>query len=57
MLIVRKNLEFENLDKKKPGKTWNFEQKSLKNQEIPGILNNFYKFCSKILLCHKKSFL
>ena len=27
--------------KKKTGKTWNFEQKSLKNLENPGIINNF----------------
>ena len=26
-----RNLEFDNLGKKKTGKTWNFEQKSLKN--------------------------
>ena len=29
-----KNLEFDNLGKKKPGKTWNFEQKTWKNLEF-----------------------
>ena len=52
-----KNLEFENLGKKnleKPGtreilkKTWDFEQKSLKNQEKPEIVNNFFMLSSKI---------
>ena len=41
------NLEFENLGKKKPEKTWNFVQKSRKNLEFrtkivvkPGIFSN-----------------
>ena len=33
-----KNLEFDNLGKKKPGKTWNFEQKSLKSWKNLGFL-------------------
>ena len=41
-----KNLEFDNLGKK----TWNFEQKSQKNLEKPGIFNNFYTSSSKISL-------
>ena len=35
---------------KKPGKTWNFKQKSVKNLEKSGISNNFYMFSSKISL-------
>ena len=33
-----KNLEFDNLGKKKTGKIWNFDQKSLKK---PGFFNYF----------------
>jgi len=45
-----KYLKFDNLGEKKPGKTWNFEQKSLKYLKKPGIFSNFYNFSSKILL-------
>ena len=38
------------LGKKKPGKTWNFDQNSLKNLEKPGIFNIFYMLSSKILI-------
>ena len=35
---------------KKPKKTWNFEQKFLKNLEKPKIFNNFYMYSGKILI-------
>ena len=43
-----KNLEFDNLGKKKTGKAWNFEQKSLKN--LSSSKNFFFKNTFKVAI-------